>query len=245
MRGLRWSLLGAVVVSVVVLSGCSYKCISRAEFDKYRRYERLNAEQAAMITSLTNDKERLTGEVSFLKSQLVSKEALLAERERLMNELRTNVGPVETPAGIDGLEYFGNEEGVGIRVGSDVLFDAGKSTLKPGGEKILQEVAGIVAGKTNKIAVSGFTDSDPIKRSGWESNFELSGARALAVLNFLKSQGVPAERMHFRGYGEYSLRVGPTGAEDKAKSRRAEILLLNQQASSMPSSEPMPAPVLK
>jgi chemotaxis protein MotB len=221
-----------------------FKCISRAEFDKYRRFERLNAEQAAMISALTNERERQSGEIGFLKTQLKSKEELLAERQRLMAELERRMANVnaQMPAGSEGIEVFQSPEGAGLRVGSDVLFDPGKATLKATGEKVLKEVVDMVAGGTNKVAVCGFTDSDPIKRSGWESNFELSGARALAVLNFLKDQGIPPERMHFRAYGQYSLRYGATGGEDKAKSRRAEILLLNSELMPAPMSAPMSAP---
>jgi flagellar motor protein MotB len=237
-------------VGVVVLTGCQmpFKCISRAELDKYRRLERLNEEQGAMITALTSEKERLTGEVGFLKLQLGAKEALLAARQRLLEALESKTTAINTdlPAGSEGIEVIQTAEGQGMRVGSDLLFDPGKAVLKPEGEKILKEAVSVIASEPNKIAVCGYTDSDPIKHSGWESNFELSGARALAVLNFLKEQGIAPERLSFRGYGQYNLIYDPAaGNEDKARSRRAEIIVLDSGMFPGASAKPSPAPVLK
>lgn len=243
MRGLRWSLLGVVVAGVVVLSGCQmpFKCISRAEFDRYVGLENLNKNQATIITSLTADKERLTNDLAALRATLGSKDALIAEKDRLMEAIRNQMpAPMPGQAGPD-IEVFSDIYGnVGLRAGSDVLFDAGKDTLKPEGQKVLQEVAAIVADKPNKLAICGFTDSTPIKYSGWESNFELSGARALAVLKFLEKQGISPERMHFAGYGEYALITGPDGKEDKTRSRRAEIVLLNTASAQVPAPAVVP-----
>ena len=110
----------------------------------------------------------------------------------------------------------------------DVLFASGEAKLKPSGEKVLKQVADMVRDKPNKLAICGFTDSDPIKRSKWTSNFDLSGARALAVLDFLEKEGIKPDRMHFCGYGQYALIPDAAGKENKAKSRRAEIILLKE-----------------
>ena len=130
------------------------------------------------------------------------------------------------------METFTTPNGeVGIRVKGDVLFSSGEAKLKSSGEKVLKQVAELVRDKPNKLAICGFTDSDPIKKTKgkWEDNFDLSGHRALAVLEFLEKEGIAPERLHFEGYGQYALVSGASGKEDKAKSRRAEIILLNER----------------
>jgi len=229
MKSLRWGACLLVVGSVVAFSGCrsTGRWLTPSEYDEYNTLKRLNQDQSVIITSLTNDKVSLSSENDFLKAQL-------QDKGELLNALKANLENMQqgiTKAGVgEDVETFMTPNGLaGIRVKGDLLFASGEARLKSSGEKILKQVADLVRDKPNKLAVRGFTDSDPIvKTKGkWEDNFDLSGHRALAVLEFLEKEGIPAERLHFEGYGQYALVTGAAGKEDKAKSRRAEIILLN------------------
>ncbi len=242
MKSLRWGACLLVVGSVVAFSGCrsTGKWLTPSEYDEYNTLKRLNQDQSVIITSLTTDKVSLTQENDFLKTQLQDKGELLDAMRKNLENLQGGI----SKSGMGGdLEPFMTKNGeTGIRVKGDVLFASGEARLKSSGERVLKEVAELVRDKPNKLAVRGFTDSDPIvKTKGkWENNFDLSGHRALAVLDFLEKEGIPAARLHFEGYGQYALVPDASGREDKAKSRRAEIILLNENvnANEVPAAAP-------
>ena len=110
---------------------------------------------------------------------------------------------------------------VDIAVEGDVLFDSGKTTLKASAKKSLDQIAQVLkttyAGK--EIVIEGHTDTDPIKRSGFKTNYHLGFERAFAVREFLISKGVTAERISLSSFGPNQ----PLGS--KAKSRRVEVVV--------------------
>jgi chemotaxis protein MotB len=230
MKSLRWGACLLVVGSIAAFSGCrsTGRWLTPSEYDEYNTLRRLNQEQSVIITSLTNDKVSLTQENDFLKTQLQDKGELLAALKANLENLQRGITKGGPELG-DNVETFTTPSGdVGIRVKGDVLFASGEAKLKSSGERVLKQVAELVRDKPNKLAIRGFTDSDPIKKTKgkWEDNFDLSGHRALAVLEFLQKEGIPPARLHFEGFGQYALVTGASGTEDKARSRRAEIILL-------------------
>jgi len=230
MKSLRWGACLLVVGSIAAFSGCrsTGRWLTPSEYDEYNTLRRLNQEQSVIITSLTNDKVSLTQENDFLKTQLQDKGELLAALKANLENLQRGITKGGPELG-DNVETFTTPSGdVGIRVKGDVLFASGEAKLKSSGERVLKQVAELVRDKPNKLAIRGFTDSDPIKKTKgkWEDNFDLSGHRALAVLEFLQKEGITPARLHFEGFGQYALVTGASGTEDKARSRRAEIILL-------------------
>ncbi len=69
------------------------------------------------------------------------------------------------------------------------------------------------------------TDDQPIRYSGFPSNWELSTARALAVVNLLTKSGMRPETLSAAGYGQFDPVQPNDGSENKAKNRRTEITL--------------------
>ena len=74
--------------------------------------------------------------------------------------------------------------------------------------------------------IEGHTDNQPIKRSGWKSNWELSTARALSVLHYLSEKSVAEPRLAATGYGEYKPVATNDAREGRQKNRRVEIVIL-------------------
>lgn len=115
---------------------------------------------------------------------------------------------------------------------SEVLFPSGSAALQPSGERQLASVAQRlveIAAKIPKeinwvLQVDGHTDSKPINTAAFPSNWELSAARAIAVVKFLHSQGIANEHLVAAGYGEYQ----PLSMMDTARNRRIELKLTNR-----------------
>ncbi|HVY32253.1 MAG TPA: OmpA family protein [Polyangiaceae bacterium] len=109
---------------------------------------------------------------------------------------------------------------------TDVLFDSGKAKVGSRGREALSQVAAALATiKERRFQVSGHTDNDPIRFSGFESNWELSTARALQVVKVLTESGMAPATLSAAGYGEFDPVALNDTAEHKAKNRRIEITL--------------------
>lgn len=109
-----------------------------------------------------------------------------------------------------------------VEVAGDVLFDSGSVVLKNQAKSTLDRLAAAIKSNysTNTIRVEGYTDTDPIVKSGWKTNERLSAERALAVEQHLVSRGVDNNRI-------YSAAFGPARQRGtKAESRRVEVVIL-------------------
>jgi chemotaxis protein MotB len=109
-----------------------------------------------------------------------------------------------------------------VELESDVLFDSGKVLLKKNAQTRLDKIAGTIKDKYagKEIYVIGHTDADPIHKSKWADNWELSAERALAVTRYLVKHGVSPKQLVAAGRGE-----NQPGGGKKAQNRRVEIVV--------------------
>ena len=120
------------------------------------------------------------------------------------------------------------EKGLVITVVGDLLFDSGKAQVRREAYPLLEKVSRVL--KENmagfNIGIEGYTDNQPIKMSGWKSNWELSSARALSVLHYLEeNQGIGPERLSAIGYGEFKPVASNDAREGRQQNRRVEIVI--------------------
>jgi chemotaxis protein MotB len=110
---------------------------------------------------------------------------------------------------------------------NDVLFDEGKTDLKPEGKAALTEIAqALKTVSARSFQVAGHTDNLPIKNKDFASNWELSTARAVTVVKFLAQQGVAPSVLSAAGYGEFDSVAPNSDAQGRTKNRRIEISLV-------------------
>jgi chemotaxis protein MotB len=116
---------------------------------------------------------------------------------------------------------------------SDVLFPVDEATITPAGQAEIAQVAVAVKEIAAKIpanvnwvlSVDGYADAQPIKGGPYKSNFDLSSARALAVLDLLVADGVPENRLVVSGMGANNPIAPGSTAADYAQNRRIEFRL--------------------
>jgi chemotaxis protein MotB len=114
-----------------------------------------------------------------------------------------------------------------LALATDILFDTGKTDVKPEGVSALSEVAEVLKGVGGRrFQVSGHTDPVPIKTKDFASNWELSTARALAVIKLLLEKGVHADALSAAGYAEFDPAHPNTSDKGRAKNRRIEIVMV-------------------
>ncbi len=135
-------------------------------------------------------------------------------------------------------DLLGGQKGVRI-VGdrfvfqSEVLFAKGSADLGPAGMEQLGQLAGTLGQLAKDIPkdidwvlrVDGHTDKDPIKTPRFPSNWELSSARAISVVQFLINKGLPPNRLAATGFGEFQPLDSRTDEIAKRRNRRIELKL--------------------
>jgi len=217
-------------------------------FSDLTEEQKQSAEQKANVVRLTAEMSALRDELARLNAALEAADAKAKEQNAQIVDLgqklnRALASKVEELARYRS-EFFGKlrEALAGQRdvqvVGdrfvfqSEVLFPSGSAELQPSGEKQLASVAQRLIEISAKIPkeinwvlqVDGHTDNKPINTRQFPSNWELSAARAIAVVKFLNSQGIPNERLAAAGYGEHQ----PLSLMDTARNRRIELKLTNR-----------------
>ena len=112
-----------------------------------------------------------------------------------------------------------------IALSNDILFDSGRTDVKPDGKAALGKVALALATVTDRdFLVAGHTDDLPIRTARFASNWELSTARAVEVVHFLISQGMSPKMVAAAGYGEFAPVAPNDTPEHRAQNRRIEIV---------------------
>ena len=128
------------------------------------------------------------------------------------------------------LQIDSNERRVKLVLTEAVLFDSGKADLKERAKEVLRPITEELKKLPNDVLVEGHTDNVPIygKRK-FETNWELSMARAYSVIKFMEEVGLQPKRLAGIGYGENRPVVENNTGEGRAKNRRIEISLLKTE----------------
>lgn len=127
-----------------------------------------------------------------------------------------------------GVEVVVVPNGVAIRISGDLLFQPGRATLAPEAAGLLDVfVQNLRLGPGQVIRVEGNTDATPVSGPLFADNFELSAARALAVLHFLEGAGVDPSLLSLAGNG--ATKPLPSIPPAAAANRRVEIYLIKPQ----------------
>lgn len=149
-----------------------------------------------------------------------------------MNELQNGINNILNNLDVtDSAGTAIEDRGLTITLAEDAFFDSGKAGLNEKMKEGLRQIAKLLNRVSNPIIIEGHTDNVPIKSSNYSSNWQLSGARAASVAEFLvDSEGVNGARVSPVGYGEFRPVASNKTAEGRKKNRRVEITVLyNEQ----------------
>jgi chemotaxis protein MotB len=171
-------------------------------------------ELQALVDELSKSKKKL----ELAKAELEKKSG---EYEQLATSLRS-----EIDAGrIELMELRGRTT---VKMKDKILFASGSATIGADGRDALRKVADALRGLHGKtIRVEGHTDNVPTGGAGpFPSNWELSAARALAVVHFLQDGGVDPTRISGAGHAEFQPFSTNETPEGRSLNRRIEIVLV-------------------
>lgn len=228
----QWFIASSLTALVVLLIGAYGFWQQAQDLDSLRN----EAAQASRQTaSLSNDLAQARGRVSALEEE---KEAAAAAQKGMQDQMKAALQSKDVTIS----ELQGK---LTVNILDRILFNSGEANLKPEGEKVLRQIAGVLSQFPHRqIHVIGHTDNIPIRfaaRERFPSNWELSTARATAAVRFLCEQaGVDPKRLGAVGYGEFYPVADNSTEEGRARNRRIELVVLPEEISKF---VPIAAPV--
>lgn len=192
--------------------------LNRASLDREevrRKVSELEKENAKLV-QLSEKKEEQVEQV---------KKAASSTYEELLDKMKA-----EIERGQVAIKEL--EGRLSVNLVDSILFESGRDEVKKGGEEVLVKVVSIlkeVEGKS--IRIEGHTDNVQISGSllkRYQSNWELSAARAINIARFLQREGIPGERLSAVAFGEWRPIGDNSTPEGRAQNRRIEITLVDK-----------------
>src|SRR3954466_512390 len=179
------------------------------------------------VSRLETERQGLGGELDQAKKRMEELRKAQAQAEARAAQFRKLVTQLKALTGGGELQVEIRENRMIVRLGDKILFDPGKTELKPEGKEALKQVTVILKDLANRnYQVAGHTDNTPIKSKRFRSNWELSTERAVEVVNFMIDSGMEPKRVSAAGYSDQSPVAPNDTTENKAKNRRIEITLV-------------------
>jgi chemotaxis protein MotB len=171
--------------------------------------------------------ERERDEKGQLATQVTQNQQTIDELQKQIEVLKKS--PAEATGFGPGYDVKFNPAAgtITVTLPDTLLFDSGKAELKKASIAELDHIQSVLRDKYagRPIAVVGHTDTDPIKKSKWKDNWELSAQRALTVTRYLIQRGIPDANIRAVGCGESQPIAPNTTAAGKSKNRRVEIVV--------------------
>jgi outer membrane protein OmpA-like peptidoglycan-associated protein len=184
---------------------------ARAAAQQQQQVAQAAAEQAARDRAAAVSQQR-AAEAETEKARQAAAQAE-AEKAQLRAQLLSQLNSI--------LQTRDSARGLIVNM-SDVLFDTGSYTLKPGAREKLAKISGIVLAHPGlNLQIEGHTDSVGTD----EFNQQLSERRADSVRDFLAEQGVPGSAISARGFGKTQPVAGNDTAEGRQRNRRVELVV--------------------
>ena len=168
-------------------------------------------ERVTILRELLKDPEHIAANLDRIKDLLFPYDILPEEVDK--STLEENLKVLETP------------EGLVISLNDELLFPPGKYALTDPAEKILKSLVDVLLYTNMDINISGHTDNESNPEM---SNYELSGKRALSVLEYFLQNKIRPGRFSVSGYGPDRPVADNSQESGRAANRRVEILLKNE-----------------
>ena len=244
MMGKIWKLVILGVFLLVVLTmGCvSSKKALREELTQQKeklqeeienkkwlenKIQGLEKEKEALEKMKAEKKRELEKRAQELEKRKEALEKMRIENERIKEEFQDHVVKSQ-------IEIWEAKKGLVISFIDKVLFDSGKAEIKPQAYPVLEKVAQIIKDYPKRpVLIGGHTDNVPIGprlKSRYQTNWELSTARAVAILRYLiRKRSLPPEQLAAAGYGKYHPIDSNETAEGRQKNRRVEVVIMPEQ----------------
>ncbi|HSN89824.1 MAG TPA: OmpA family protein [Anaeromyxobacteraceae bacterium] len=230
MRTLALTAMAAVAVAGCGISKDKYDAKS-TEADKYLKQYQDEAARTAALEAKAKDLEgqlaAVREELGAAKKRQETTEQELAALEQKSSQYEKLTKSLQSQISAGQVEISELRGKMTVKLRDKILFPSGSATLAADGRGALDAVAEAFKGLAGKnVLVAGYTDDVPTGAKGrYKDNWELSGARAIAVVRYLQSKGVDPQMLGAAGFSEYRPVASNETPEGRSENRRIEIAL--------------------
>jgi len=188
-------------------------------------------------------KTKAVGDLSMMTMPISKKKQIVVkERQKSKDNARSYLkvaNAISTAKVPDGVKVTSTERGLSIRIADDALFSSGSSVINPQVQEFLDLIAGLVRDLPNLIAIEGHTDNQPIRTAEFPSNWDLSTARANALIRyFTEHHQLRSDRFSSTGFAGTRPIESNATIEGQASNRRVELIVLRDTSPRASFSHP-------
>ncbi len=217
----RTILILVLLLTVIVLTGCT---------NWERKYEDINVVYEnceGRFEECQSALEKVDADRANLSQQLTESQKEIAKLQKEIEEGTTTAGTASGFGDEMDVKYDAIAGTITVTLPNTILFSSGAVSLKSATSKELDHIKSVLSERYSNMDVDvvGHTDSDPIKKSKWKDNWQLSSERALAVLRYLVTRGVNVEKIRAVAAGASRPIASNATTAGKANNRRVEIVV--------------------
>ncbi len=185
----------------------------------------------AELKRLRQENQQLNENLATLQQENAELSSKASRCESELNRLENSRRALEARLKGTGATVRIKNGAVSVTLPGSILFDSGQTTLRPQSKATLKKIAGILKTEASAeiVRIEGHTDNEPItkQKDKYKSNWELSTARAAAVLHYLVEEcGISPTKIYLAGFGQYQPVADNKSKNGKAKNRRVEFVLI-------------------
>ncbi len=224
------------VVAALLLVGAA-GCVTSGKYEKKAKEAAASetraqeaAAKAAACETKAGELQKQLGDASQQRDQLKVQVASLAEQkgaaEAKSKQYEQLAGQLQGQIKAGQIEISELRGKMTVKLKDKILFASGSAKLSQEGGAALDAVAGVFKDLQGKnVVVAGFTDDVKVAAGPYKDNWELSAARAIAVVRYLASKGVPPQMLGAAGFSQFRPIVANDSPANRSQNRRIEIAL--------------------
>ncbi len=243
----RWLLTYSDLITLLLAFFVIMYGISSADAKKFTKFSQAMKRAFNVGVLQADPSASILDQTAGISTEAGSAEDMSATANEL-DTIYNEMGPILQDEYLsDKVSLSAREEGIAISVSGNLLFASGRAELRPDALRVLQAVGRILNTLPNPVRIEGHTDDVPPSGTGFSSNWELSSARAVAVVRYLTEiEGVDASRLSAVAYSQFQPVAPNDSPRGRARNRRSEIVILNvpgapTAASLLQGETPQPA----
>ncbi|WP_299978131.1 flagellar motor protein MotB [uncultured Pseudoteredinibacter sp.] len=195
------------------------------------KYKELSTSLNAIFTSpprnpdpiaLESAGESIVASENIASNPASTSPSLVADLSQMESELNSEFADLIND---ELIELDSNELWLELKLNSNVLFASASANPSDAAKSLFEQLSMKLRGYENQIQVEGYTDNQAISSSRYESNWELSSARAAAIVKLMISYGVRPQRLSAVGYGEFQPIADNNTVEGRQQNRRVVLMI--------------------
>ncbi|PCJ49973.1 MAG: flagellar motor protein MotD [Gammaproteobacteria bacterium] len=213
-----------VMYSVSQVNEGKFKILSETLTDAFQQPER--SLQPIQIGEVNKTDTETSGENTYPEPQDYMGEPATEETDESFQELRKDLTEsLKELIDADLVKIHSNQDWLVVQVGSEMLFESGSDQLNNNARLFFRDITDNeeIKNSVHAIKIRGYTDNRPIVTSRFSSNWALSSARAVAVVQLFEQNGIAPNRMTVEGYGQHQPFETNDTPEGRSSNRLVEL----------------------